>query len=428
MNLEESKKAFIQMLKIPSVTGTEGEERACAFLENILKEYGVSSRRIARVPERPNLLAGIRAEHPVKEPVILISHIDVVDGDAGQWTHPVFGGEEENGRIWGRGTLDTKQLTMMELYSFLGLKERQKELNRDVWFLAAVDEEKGSSYGMEYVKSVCPEIFRHAVVINEGGGFPLHINGHDYMTLTVGEKSVCRVRVWADGTAGHASAPGDDQAIQKLAAGLQRVFAAERELTCGSRQIWAAMRAITGSEEWDNPVALDIFHYAGYNSIAMRNYRIGRRSNIIPEKAETILEFKLLPGAVPSDVAEFLDRQFRGLSLSYKIEDFENGFEAELEDSFVKKMIKDLSEICEKHGFAGQVLPMLALGRTDGRFFGSDRSRVFGCSPLLAGDSFDVVLPKVHGNNESILEESYFFGCRVISDILQKHCLGSTDE
>ena len=66
---------------------------------------------------------------------------------------------------------------------------------------------------------------------------------------------------------------------------------------------------------------------------------------------------------------------------------------------------------------------MLALGRTDGRFFGSEGSMVYGCSPLLPGDSFDVVLPKVHGNAESILEESFVFGCEVLDEIIQKNAL-----
>lgn len=422
MNAEENKEAFIELIRIPSVTGSEGEERACAFLEELLKQHGISSERIAKTPGRPNLLACIRAENPGKEPLVLISHIDVVDGDEEKWTHPVFGAERDGGRIWGRGTLDTKHLTMMELYSFLQLKGREKELNRDVWFLATVDEEKGSEYGMAYVRKERPELFAHAVVINEGGGFPLHINGKDYMMLTVGEKAVCRVKIQAEGTGGHASAPGDNQAIQKLSRGLLHIFSAEKELTCGSRRTYETMKRITGSEEWDNPVGTDIFGYAGQNSIGMRGYQIGVRSNVIPAKAETVLEFKVLPETTEEDISSFLEKQLKDDEVSFEILGFEPGFESSFENSHLRDLTDSLQEACRRHGFDCEVLPMLALGRTDGRFFGSEGSMVYGCSPLLMGDSFDVVLPKVHGNDESILEESYEFGVSVLYDIIRRIC------
>ena len=81
MNLTESMEAFIRLVQIPSVTGSSREKEACAFLENILSQYGISSERIARSEERPNLLACLRAEHPEEEPVILISHVDVETED-----------------------------------------------------------------------------------------------------------------------------------------------------------------------------------------------------------------------------------------------------------------------------------------------------------------------------------------------------------
>ena len=59
---------------------------------------------------------------------------------------------------------------------------------------------------------------------------------------------------------------------------------------------------------------------------------------------------------------------------------------------------------------------MLALGRTDGRFFAGTGSAVYGCSPVLMGDAFDAILPKVHGDDESILVDSFRFGCRVVKD------------
>lgn len=423
MNAEQIKEAFRQLIRIPSVTGSAGEEEACAYLESILAQYGIPSERIARSPERPNLLAGLLARNPEREPLVLISHIDVVDGDAQKWSHPVFGAELADGRIWGRGTLDTKQLTMMELYAFLRLAKRKEQLNRDVWFLATIDEEGGSAYGMEYVRQARPELFREAMVINEGGGFPLRINGQDYMMLTVGEKAVCKVRVWAGGTGGHASAPGPDQAIQKLAAGLERIFAAEKELNCGSHHTQETMAALVGSRDWDNKVGADIFGYAGQNSIGMRDYQIGERTNVIPAEASAVLEFKVLPFTQEAEIAAFLERQLAGLCVQYEILSYEPGFESHFDNSRLKELVEDLDQAAKRYGFNGQTLPMLALGRTDGRFFGSEGSMVYGCSPLLMEDSFDVVLPKVHGNDESICEESFLFGCRVLDEVIRKNAL-----
>ncbi len=423
MNAEQIKEAFKELIQIPSVTGSAGEEKACAYLENILTAHGIPSQRICRVPERPNLLAVIRAEHPAAEPMVLISHIDVVDGNPEKWSCPVFSGEERDGRIWGRGTLDTKQLTMMELYAFLGLRGREAELNRDVWFLATIDEEGGSAYGMEYVQKVRPELFQNAVVINEGGGFPLRINGKNYMMLTVGEKAVCKVHIWADGKGGHASAPSDDQAMLKLAEALERIFAAEPELNCGSHRTYESMRSIVGSDQWDNPVGADIFGYAGQNSIGMRSYQIGTASNVLPARAETVLEFKVLPYTHEKDITDFLDQQLKDLPVSYEVVSYEPGFESNLGNSHLKELVADLNAACARNGFTGAVLPMLALGRTDGRFFGSQGSMVYGCSPLLMGDTFDVVLPKVHGNDESIMTASFQFGCQVLKEIVEKNCL-----
>ena len=178
-----------------------------------------------------------------------------------------------------------------------------------------------------------------------------------------------------------------------------------------------------GSENWDNAVGADIFGYAGQNSIGLRNYRIGQRSNVIPATAETILEFKVLPYTEISDITAFLYRNLSGTQVCYEVLSYEHGFESHFDNSHLKELVADLNAACTRFGFAGQVLPMLALGRTDGRFYGSEGSMVYGCSPLLMGDSFDVVLPKVHGHNESILEASFEFGCQVLDEIIAKNCL-----
>lgn len=42
-----------------------------------------------------------------KEPILLMSHMDVVEAN-GEWKYPPFSGEIAEGKVWGRGSADTK--------------------------------------------------------------------------------------------------------------------------------------------------------------------------------------------------------------------------------------------------------------------------------------------------------------------------------
>ena len=418
---DERKEAFVEFLKIPSVTASKGELRAAEWLENQLRKARIPSERVAGTKGRPNILAKLSAGRPSgKPPLVLISHFDVVSpGDETLWAAPPFGAETLDGRIFARGALDTKQLTLMELSAFLNLSERQTELTRDVLFLATLDEESGSGAGMDLVKQKRPELFRGAVVLNEGGGFPLEIGGGNYLPLTVGEKAACRVKLRSAGDAGHAAAPGENQAIPKLAAALRDVFSQAETLPLGSRRTYEQMRGILRTEEPDNPAAAMLCSYAKRNTVGMRNYRIGQRVNVLPSSVEAVLEFRLLPGAKEEEIASFLRRCLADIGTDYEILSFQPGFENDFGSPDFQEIVRLLEQSCEKNGFRCTVLPMLALGRTDGRFFGCEKSMIFGCSPLLLQDSFDQVLKKVHGINESIAEESFEFGSLVLDGLIR---------
>ena len=42
-----------------------------------------------------------------EDPILLMNHHDVVEAP-GSWTHEPFSGDIAEGKLWGRGTLDTK--------------------------------------------------------------------------------------------------------------------------------------------------------------------------------------------------------------------------------------------------------------------------------------------------------------------------------
>ena len=109
---------------------------------------------------------------------------------------------------------------------------------------------------------------------------------------------------------------------------------------------------------------------------------------MIPAQVETLREFKVLPYSPPEEITAFLDRVLEDCQVSYAVESYEDGFESSFDNSRLQELISQIQRSCTRFGFDGGVLPMLALGRTDGRFFAGGKAMVYGLSPLTMGDSF----------------------------------------
>ncbi|HEX8959370.1 MAG TPA: M20/M25/M40 family metallo-hydrolase, partial [Solirubrobacterales bacterium] len=99
-------------------TNPPGREAACVgFIRELLAGDGIESELLALDPDRPNLLARLegRGEAP---PLLLYGHVDVVPTADQDWTLPPFAGEERDGFIWGRGTIDMKGGVAMLVSAF----------------------------------------------------------------------------------------------------------------------------------------------------------------------------------------------------------------------------------------------------------------------------------------------------------------------
>ena len=49
---------------------------------------------------------------------MLAGHLDVVPVEESEWTADPFGGKIDDGFIWGRGTMDCKNLVMVKYKNF----------------------------------------------------------------------------------------------------------------------------------------------------------------------------------------------------------------------------------------------------------------------------------------------------------------------
>ena len=74
----------------------------------------------------------------------ILAHVDVVpEGD--NWVHPPYGGVIEDGKIFGRGTLDDKGPAIISLYAMKAIADSGIKLNKKIRMILGADEESGSS-------------------------------------------------------------------------------------------------------------------------------------------------------------------------------------------------------------------------------------------------------------------------------------------
>ena len=115
-----------QAVRIPSPSGQERE--VAQLMKRKMEEYGFDEVLIDR---HGSVLGRMRGCRPGKT-ILLDGHIDNVDViDADEWTHDPFGGEIDQGRIYGRGVIDDKGPAAAALYALKAVRDIGYEGQRD---------------------------------------------------------------------------------------------------------------------------------------------------------------------------------------------------------------------------------------------------------------------------------------------------------
>lgn len=153
------------------------------------------------------------------EPVLLMNHQDVVEA-SGEWKYPPFSGTIAEGRVWGRGTLDTKGGLCTMLTAADELAREGFTPCRDTYFVSTCTEETGGEGGNAISNLLKERGIQFYMVLDEGGMIVYDpIGGADgtFAMIGVGEKGYMDIKFVAKSNGGHASAPGKDTPIARLA-------------------------------------------------------------------------------------------------------------------------------------------------------------------------------------------------------------------
>ena len=100
-------------------------------------------------------MSGCEATGTGGDPLLLMSHLDVVPAPPERWTHDPFAADIDDGYVYGRGAVDMKGMVALELGVIERLADEARPraatphrdpipgLRRDVLFTCAADEEAG---------------------------------------------------------------------------------------------------------------------------------------------------------------------------------------------------------------------------------------------------------------------------------------------
>ena len=209
-------------LQVDTISPPGNESRAVDFLAKIFDKEGISYESAESAPGRGNIWA--RIEGGDKPALILLHHSDVVPANEEYWDFDPLSGEIVDGYIQGRGALDMKGLGIAHLANFLKLHRSNKELNRDVIFIAAADEESGGKYGMGWLVENRPEAFEGAALLLNEGGSGFRSKDGIVFSIEVTQKIPVWLRLTSVDEPGHGSSPRTTSSVSRIVEALNIIW------------------------------------------------------------------------------------------------------------------------------------------------------------------------------------------------------------
>lgn len=356
------------------------------------------------------------------KPILLLAHQDVVPvapGTESLWKKPPFAGVIEDGMVWGRGTLDNKSnlITQMEAAEMLlaaGFKPR-----RTVYLAFGHDEEVGGKLGAVPMVALLKERgVRLEFVLDEGLAVTEGIlPGVKQPLALIGlaEKGILSLRFTATAAPGHSSMPpaAGNSAIGMLSAALARldnnpvpggIQGAAAELFAAVAPELPFGQRLAMSNLWLlKPVVEGMLGKGASTNAMMRTttaltiVNAGNKENVLPGKAEAVVNFRILPG----DTAESVTAHAKRVIADDRIDI--QPISAAAEASRLSSSSADAFRLIERtvrEVFPDSlVAPGLVLAGTDSRHFQDIAEQTYRFMPIRfkAED-----LARVHGTDERI--------------------------
>jgi len=439
---DEVTNLLADLIRINTTNPPGNETKAAKYVAETLEKEGFKCEVFESAPNRGNVITRINGTGE-KPSLLLLSHLDVVHANPNEWSVNPFEGIVKNGFIWGRGALDMKSMTAMEIMVMKLLMRNNVTPKGDIILAATADEEKGGTAGAGWLVRNHPEKIKAEYVINEGGGLAIPINGKNIYTIQTAEKGILWFKVRAKGKPGHGSVPGTaDNAILRMNKVVEKLgnYRSEislvptvkhflSEIAKENKLVQQALSLLLQNPAMGDQI-LDMLAQKDKAmaeelramlrmTIAPTIIRGGVKENIIPSECETVFDCRVLPGQNPTEAMNKIKELLKDVGLEkleFEIIQANEPSESQMNTPLYEEIINVLKEF-EPHC---SVAPILLTGGTDSRFFRKLGSICYGFQPMRADMPYGEILKLVHGIDERISVENLVFGTSVLYNVVER--------
>jgi len=411
-----------ELVEINTSESAGSTAKAAHAMAARLKAAGFAAEDVVVVehaPRKGNLVARLRGRPTGKKPILLLSHIDVVEAKAEDWTLPPFTFIEKDGTFFGRGVADDKDEGAIHLALIMRMKAEGFVPDRDIIVALTADEEGGPANGVEWLLQHRRELIDAEFALNEGGGGRIRDGVRLSNDVQASEKKVMNWVLESTNPGGHSSRPVKDNAITHLAGALIKIGAFDfpvrlneitkayfsRSAAVTEGPLSAAMKAVVANPA-DQEAVRVLSADPAYNS-QLRTTCVatmlegGHAINALPQRARAYVNCRVLPEESREDVRRTLERVIGDPKVTVAPE----GTARDTPPSpLTADLMTQIERVTEQVWPGVPVIPTMSTGATDGVYLRSAGIPTYGVSGLFYDE------PNAHGMNEKIPEAAFYQG------------------
>lgn len=396
-----------------SYKGQIQREKFLGFHKVLEELFPLVHQNLEKTEIDGSLLFHWKGKHSDK-PIVLMGHQDVVPAE-GEWQHAPFSGDIEDGKLWGRGSADTKCSVMAFFQAVEELLSEGFVPEQDVYLSTSNTEEIGGDGCPKLVSELEKRGVKPFLVNDEGGSIvtePMAGIKGNYAMIGVLEKGQGNLVVSARSGGGHSSYPPKNSPIVRLSkfiCDLDKHNPMRAEMNRQAEEMFRTlapygpfwMRLLFGNLWLFKPLLVHLMPSISPQAAALLRTTVAPTMqtgsdgcNVLPQEATVTLNLRFIPHQDMEESVEAIRKIAKKYDLELRVLDAYPSCKPVDSESEAFRFVEEvIGEV-----FPGlPCVPYVMTGGTDARFYQRICDDCIRFSPVVYGPA---QMKGMHGLNE----------------------------